>query len=131
MKPLPVAIAAMLLGAAPAAAESARYKVTFEGTWSAATHPFEYPAGAHFSGPIGATHNASYAVFADGGVATPGLERLAEMGAHRPLDAEIRSAISAERRERSSRASRFSARQGQHQLSSRSMSVIRSSPWRP
>ncbi|MGH6953607.1 MAG: spondin domain-containing protein [Alphaproteobacteria bacterium] len=72
---------------------SAKYSVTFDGTWSAATHPMEYPSGAHFSGLIGATHNGGYAVFKDKGAATDGLERLAEMGAHSPLDAEIRKAV--------------------------------------
>lgn len=33
------------------------YEVTFEGTWSAATHQ-PFPPGPHFSGLIGATHNA-------------------------------------------------------------------------
>ena len=94
MKLLPLASTLLLLSAAPAfAGSSAHYSVTFDGTWSAETHPFEYPAGAHFSGLVGATHNGAYQIFREGGVATAGLERLSEMGAHKPLDDEIRAAI--------------------------------------
>jgi hypothetical protein len=74
---------------------SAKYAVSFEGSWSMATHPLEFPPGAHFSGLIGATHNGEYSVFRDGGSATEGLERLAEGGRHSPLDQEIRAAIQA------------------------------------
>ena len=35
---------------------SARYNLTFNATWSAQTHPTEFPASAHFSGLIGMTH---------------------------------------------------------------------------
>ncbi len=96
MKALPLATSLLILAAAPAVAGSAaHYSVTFDGTWSAQTHPMEYPSGAHFSGLVGATHNGDYAIFKEGGVATPGLERLAEQGAHKPLDDEIRAAIDA------------------------------------
>ena len=79
------------------AMETAEYTVVFKSTWTAATHPFEYPAvgvlsGPHFSGLIGATHNASYMLFTEGKMPTPGLENLSENGKHSPLDAEIRAA---------------------------------------
>lgn len=95
MKTLFLATALLALVAAPALADSARYTVTFDGTWSPATHPLEYPQGAHFSGLVGATHNGQYAIFREGGTATPGLEALSERGAHSPLDDEIRQAIAA------------------------------------
>jgi len=57
------------------------------------SHPFEYPSDAHFSGMIGASHNAKYSIFAIGRRPTPGLERLSEEGKHSPLDTEIRAAI--------------------------------------
>lgn len=91
-----LATAAVLasLAAMPAyAGDGARYEITFDVTWTAATHPLDYPGNAHFSGIIGATHNADYAIFSDGGLATPGLEALSERGAHSPLDAEIRAAV--------------------------------------
>jgi hypothetical protein len=73
------------------------YTVVLKSTWTAANHPFEYPAagaltGPHFSGLIGATHDASYTLFAEGLRPTPGLENLSEQGKHGPLDEEIRAA---------------------------------------
>ena len=78
-------------GAMPTAA--AEYTVIIKSTWTKKTHPFEYPSGAHFSGMIGASHNAKYSIFAIGRRPTPGLERLSEEGKHSPLDTEIRTAI--------------------------------------
>src|SRR5467141_2446551 len=73
----------------------AEYTVIIKSTWTKATHPFEYPSGAHFSGLIGASHNANYDIFAVGRRPTPGLERLSEEGKHSPLDDEINTAIQA------------------------------------
>ena len=75
----------------------AEYTIVVKSTWTKANHPFEYPSanpisGPHFSGVIGAAHNASYAIFAEGTSPTPGLERLSEQGKHDPLDAEINAA---------------------------------------
>ncbi len=71
----------------------AEYTVIIKSTWTKKSHPFEYPSGAHFSGMIGASHNARYSIFAVGRRPTPGLERLSEEGKHSPLDTEIRTAI--------------------------------------
>src|SRR6266511_5025850 len=70
----------------------AEYTVIIKSTWTKTSHAFEYPSGAHFSGMIGASHNAKYSIFAIGRRPTPGLERLSEEGKHSPLDTEIRSA---------------------------------------
>ncbi len=51
--------------------------------------------GPHFSGLIGATHGDGYAIFKEGTLPTPGLEKLSEEGKHSPLDQEIRDAITA------------------------------------
>lgn len=80
--------------------ETAQYSVTFTGLWTDKTHPFEYPeagviTGPHFSGLIGATHGDGYAMFRDGAMPTPGLEKLSEEGKHSPLDQEIKDAIAA------------------------------------
>ena len=85
----------LCLGAAQAAsAESpVRYQVSFERTWSAETHPQDFPLLAHFSPVIGATHDTSFEIFPMGKTATSGLEHLCEEGKHQPLDAEIRAAI--------------------------------------
>jgi len=74
--------------------------VVFKSQWTSARHPFEYPAaglitGPHFSGIIGAAHDASFAIFSEGSLPTPGLERLSEEGKHTPLDGELRAAITA------------------------------------
>ena len=79
------------------AMDAAEYTIVFKSTWTQASHPFEYPeaglvTGPHFSGIIGAAHNASYTLFKPGMMPTPGLERLSEEGKHSPLDAEIKAA---------------------------------------
>jgi hypothetical protein len=87
--------------AAPAAPVApAEYTVVVRSAWTRANHPLEYPAagaltGPHFSGIIGAAHNASYSLFSDGTLPTPGLEKLSEEGKHSPLDEEIRTATTA------------------------------------
>jgi hypothetical protein len=37
----------------------ARYRLTFNATWSAQTHPNDFPPSPHFSGLIGMTHNSN------------------------------------------------------------------------
>src|SRR5688572_11839289 len=81
---------------------SAEYELTFTSSWSAATHPLEYPeagafSGPHFSGVIGATHDGGYHIIRNGEMPTPGLERLSEEGKHAPLDDEIRAQITSGR----------------------------------
>src|SRR5947208_6828698 len=77
----------------PTPAAPAEYTVIIKSTWTKTTHPFEYPSGAHFSGMIGASHNAKYSIFAVGRRPTPGLKHLSEEVKHSPLDTEIRTAI--------------------------------------
>ena len=72
--------------------ELAMYRVTFNGTWSQATHPEGFPSGAHFSPLIGATHNANVTFWGVGALATAGLESMAEVGATNTLRNEIISA---------------------------------------
>lgn len=97
MKSLAIAsaLAVLVVGTAAQAADTARYKVRFDATWTAASHPPGYPASAHLSGLIGATHSRSYKVFKDGVTATPGLKALSQRGAHSPLNKEIETAIQA------------------------------------
>jgi hypothetical protein len=81
-------------------ADAVEYTVIFRNSWTRESHPFEYPeagavSGPHYSGLIGASHNASYSVFASGATPTLGLERLSEEGRHSPLDDEIRAAVAA------------------------------------
>lgn len=85
----------LLLSVGAAAAERAAYEVTLDVTWTAASHPVDYPADAHFSWLIGVTHGEGYRLFRAGEIATPGLEALAENGELTPFDAEIEAAIKA------------------------------------
>ena len=74
-------------------AGTARYRVTFEATWSAATHPTQFPGQPHFSPLIGGTHSSRVVFWEHGGTASPGIEAMAEQGSTSPLDAEIQAAI--------------------------------------
>ncbi len=77
-----------------AADSRAQYEVTFDALWSAKTHPSPgFPETPHFSGLIGATHNDFAAFWKPGGIASPGIENMAETGSKSPLDAEINAAI--------------------------------------
>ena len=79
----------------PTVAATARYQVTFETTWSSATHPTDFPANAHFSPLIGATHSAAARFWQPQGVASDGIEAMAERGRTSPLDTEIEAAVGA------------------------------------
>ena len=81
-----------LPGSAPA---TARYRVTFQATWSAATHPEDFPSNPHFSGLIGGTHNASVTFWREGALATDGIKNMSERGSKTPLDREVEAAIAA------------------------------------
>ena len=80
----------------PQPAESeARYRVTFAATWSAVTHPTNFPDGPHFSGLIGATHDADTRIWQLGELASDGIESMAETGGKMKLLAEIDDLIAA------------------------------------
>jgi hypothetical protein len=75
---------------------SATYRVTFESTWSASTHPSDFPQEglAHFSPLVGATHNADAVFWASGSAATEGIKQMAEGGQTGALSGEVNTAIS-------------------------------------
>jgi hypothetical protein len=77
----------------PGPALDARYRLTFNATWSAQTHPNEFPSSAHFSGLIGMTHNGNAMLFANGDVASDGIKNMAETGSKNPLEDEIQNFI--------------------------------------
>ncbi|MEE9368331.1 MAG: spondin domain-containing protein [Pontiella sp.] len=83
-----------ILGSASATA-SAEYRVTFNSTWSAATHPTNFPASEHYSPLIGGTHNQNVIFWQPGALASSGIETMAETGNPSPLSAEVSSAITA------------------------------------
>lgn len=73
---------------------NARYRLTFNATWSVQTHPNEFPASAHFSGLVGMTHNRNAMLFANGELASDGIKNMAETGIKNPLETEIQTFIS-------------------------------------
>jgi len=86
---------APLPSATPTPAATARYSVTFNATWSAATHPQEIPPNPHFSPLVGGTHSARVGFWAPGGLASDAIEAMAELGASDPLAREVEAAIAA------------------------------------
>ncbi|MEM8963259.1 MAG: spondin domain-containing protein [Acidobacteriota bacterium] len=77
------------------ATDTATYSVRFQATWSPSSHPVSFPPNPHFSGLIGGVHNADAVIWRQGGIASTGIERMAEVGAQSPLDNEVEALISA------------------------------------
>jgi len=88
-------LAAATVPAVAQADSTATYRVTFEATWSAATHPTAFPPSPHFSPLVGATHNADAVLWEAGGLATAGIESMAETGRTTTLLAEVDALIGA------------------------------------
>ena len=72
---------------------TARYQVVFNATWSQTTHPTNWPAGAHWSGLVGGTHNAAVHFWREGETASEGIRLMAERGQQATLLSEIAPAI--------------------------------------
>jgi hypothetical protein len=85
----------LLAGSARAQDAVAIYEVVFDATWSAATHPGAVPRVPHFSPPLAVSHDAGVSFWEPGGIASPGMEAMAEAGATSPLDLEFEAAIAA------------------------------------
>lgn len=73
----------------------ARYLVTFTSTWSASTHPSDFPPDAHYSSLIGGTHRETVVFWSAGRLASDGIKDMSERGRVSPLDAEVQAAIDA------------------------------------
>ena len=98
MRPsLVLALAALVLGCdsatetppEPTVRGEARYAVTLDATWSAATHPDAFPPDPHFSRLTGAAHADGLHLWSVGASATPGIQGMAETGATAALRAEV------------------------------------------
>lgn len=74
---------------------TARYQVVFNSTWSQSTHPTNWPAGAHWSGLVGGTHNDAVHFWREGETASEGIRLMAERGQQTTLLNEIAPAITA------------------------------------
>jgi hypothetical protein len=72
---------------------TARYQVVFNAMWSQQTLPTNWPAGAHFSGLVGGTHNGAVHFWHDGETASEGIRLMAEQGQKTTLLNEIAPAI--------------------------------------
>jgi hypothetical protein len=81
--------------APPAASQTARYRVTFQSTWTRSSHPVDFPSNAHFSPLVGGTHDARVRFWSEGNPASAGIRDMAERGRTSPLDSEVQSAIAA------------------------------------
>ena len=89
-------VAVLVLCAACSMADTAteaRYRVTFSATWSAATHPTNFPSRPHFSGLVGATHLGDVRIWESGEIASDGIELMAETGGKSELLHEIEHLI--------------------------------------
>ncbi len=78
------------------AQSEATYTVRFDSNWSQATHPHpsgNLPNGAHWSRLVGATHNDGVVFWEMGGLATPGIEDVAELGSNTVFFGEVDDAI--------------------------------------
>ena len=80
-------------GEVPLPSDTAVYQVVFNATWSATTHPTDFPPGPHFSPLIGAVHNDSVSFWTAGEIASAGMEQMAETGGTSILTREIRAHI--------------------------------------
>jgi hypothetical protein len=74
---------------------TANYTITFESTWSSATHPNGFPSNPHFSGLIGGTHSGNISFWKEGDIASIGVENMAETGNKTELINEVTAAINA------------------------------------
>lgn len=76
------------------ACDDAKYKMVFEGLWSAQTHPKDFPTQAlwltHFSDVIGATHHKNFTFWGEGQIASDGFRSLAEWGSVGLMERELR-----------------------------------------
>jgi len=74
---------------------SATYTVTFQGNWTAANHPTDFPSSDHFSKAVGMVHKQGTVFFEEGSLASPGVEIMAESGSNGTLRDEIEAIVNA------------------------------------
>lgn len=88
------ALSAMVLTAS-ACADVVQYRLTFDSTWSAASHPTNFPVNPHFSALVGGTHGGEVNFWQPGGIASPGIELMAETGGTVTMIGEVQAGIAA------------------------------------
>lgn len=88
-----LALAAVLAIPAVAQQGTAVYRLTFQSSWSQQTHPSQFPSNPHYSPLVGGLHNANASFWAPGGLATAGIERMAETGGTSLLVGEVQQQV--------------------------------------
>lgn len=76
------------------AQSTATYDINFTSTWNESDHG-TLPGNAHWSNLVGANHNSNIVFLEMGGMATPGIEDVAETGSNTAFNAEVNTAITA------------------------------------
>ena len=72
------------------------YRVTFESSWSEDTHPgASAGAASHFSTPVGGVHSDAVSFWELGGMASPAIESMAELGGTALLRESVEQQIAA------------------------------------
>ncbi|MCZ0951296.1 MAG: spondin domain-containing protein [Rhodospirillaceae bacterium] len=86
----PLLLTALASVDAHAQDETATYTMTFEGLWTVDDiTDAAMPSGAHFTQVIGATHSSDTTIWVSGGMASAGVEDVAELGIVSDLIGEI------------------------------------------
>ena len=75
----------------PECPDAATYAATFRAVWNASSHGSRppFPSNPHFSRVVGAAHAPEVSFWSSGGIATPGIESMAETGSVSSLCREI------------------------------------------
>ncbi|MFN2509289.1 MAG: spondin domain-containing protein [Chthoniobacterales bacterium] len=81
--------------ATPGNATTAEYDVVFNATWSSTSHPTDFPAGAHWSGLVGGSHDNRVEFWHPGRTSSTGIQNVAELGSKTALLSEVNTAIAA------------------------------------
>ncbi|WP_422107895.1 spondin domain-containing protein [Winogradskyella sp.] len=76
------------------AQSTATYDISFTSTWNSSDHG-TLPSSAHWSDLVGANHNANITFWEMGGMATQGIEDVAELGVNTAFNSEVQAAINA------------------------------------
>jgi hypothetical protein len=70
--------------------ETVDYVCQMTNMWSSANHPINYPtSSAHWSPPVLAAHSSAYTMWESGGMASTGIENMAELGSTGSLNSEL------------------------------------------
>ncbi|MEM0963303.1 MAG: spondin domain-containing protein [Bacteroidota bacterium] len=69
--------------------EPATFRITFDASWSAQSHPDMFPGNPHFSRLTGAVHATDVSLWSVGEMASDGIRQMAETGGVSMLEEEV------------------------------------------